>query len=588
MKRLTAALACIVVALFVSLGAGQIPSTMTYQGILTDVGGVPVADGSYPVTFRLYDAVTGGTKVWEETQLVAVFGGVFDVVLGTVVPLNLSFSQPYWITLSVSGGVEMAPRAPLTSTPYSLGARSIADSVVTNRKIAGGTVVRSLAGLTDNVSIVTEGGATVSTTDSTIIINAGAGNAPPSPWTDVSGGITYGAGSVGIGTDPLATFHVGDENRVLFGADTTGLGTRFMWMPDLKALRIGSLDLASASTYWDRDSVGISSIAIGANPRAQGTSAFATGRLTQARGDYSFASGYGTRATGSYSTAFGNGTQARGYGSTTMGSATIAEELYSTAMGFDSEARGRYSTAIGLSTIAGAYGSVAIGRYNVGSGTPTAWTASDPVFEIGIGTALNIRANAVTVLKNGNMGIGTTSPQAPLHVAGQVRIGTIEHIEDGGINELSFYGDIRPVTDNLYDLGTSSFRFNDVYATSGVVNTSDARLKQNVKNLDYGLEAVMKLRPVTFEWKDDAFPEPKLGLIAQEVLGVVPEVVVTHDEKQTEAKDGDGQLVRQENDVLGMYYSDLIPVLIKAVQDQQKIIAALEARMAAMEKDSSR
>ncbi len=668
MKRIAAALSCILLAAMVSMSVSQVPTTMTYQGVLTDATGVPVADGNYSITFRLYDQVSAGTKLWEETQLVAVFGGVFNVVLGSTVPLDLAFGDQYWITMSVNGAAEMTPRTPLTSSAYSLGARTVSDSSVVGQKIATGTVVRSLAGLSDDISIVAEGGAVVTTTDTSIIINAGVGNAMQSPWTSVSSGISYLAGDIGVGTNdvdgkmeifhnsslsdphlllhengndyarlrmqnnngtnywtiasyvasnnansrfniwngasgdlvtvtgdgrvgvnvgisPKVPFHVANNNRVLFGTDTLGSGDKLMWLPDLHAFRVGTVATGAASTYWNVDSIGLYSISLGLNTRAQGFGAFSCGRDTEATNSYAFASGYFTNADGQYSTAMGFNTDALALGSTALGYSTDAEQNYSFAAGYFAEAQAIYSAAIGNSVRAQSFSSMAVGRYNVGGGSATAWNTGDPLFEIGNGTGSSSRSNAVTVLKSGNVGVGTTNPLAPLHVNGQIRLQSVEYIEDGGTNEIACRGDLRPTADNTYDLGTSVLRYDDVFATSGVVNTSDARMKKNVKNLGYGLETVMKLRPVSFEWKDDAFPEPKLGLIAQEVLGVVPEVVATHNVKELEPEDGvgKGQLVRQENEILGMYYSDLIPVLIKAVQDQQKIIADLEARLAKVE-----
>ncbi len=109
---------------------------------------------------------------------------------------------------------------------------------------------------------------------------------------------------------------------------------------------------------------------------------------------------------------------------------------------------------------------------------------------------------------------------------------------------------ILPTTDNTANLGSGSFRFNTVYASTGTINTSDARLKENIQDIPYGMEQIMKLHPVSFTWKDKKGMTPKLGLIAQEVQPVVPNVV-------------------NEDKYLGIYYSDLIPLLIKGVQEQQ-------------------
>jgi hypothetical protein len=102
-----------------------VPSTMSYQGLLSDGGGVPVADGTYALTFNLYDAETDGTLLWTETQsIVQVTGGLFAVVLGSVTPLDVPFDQQYWLGVVVEADPEMVPRTPLTSAPYALATRT--------------------------------------------------------------------------------------------------------------------------------------------------------------------------------------------------------------------------------------------------------------------------------------------------------------------------------------------------------------------------------------------------------------------------------------------------------------------------------
>ena len=101
---------------------GQIPQTMSYQGVLTDANGVPVPDGNYNVTFRLYEGATGGNPLWEEAQLIAATSGIFNVILGRVIPLNLAFDNPYWLGVTVAAGSELTPRIQLTSSAYSLNA----------------------------------------------------------------------------------------------------------------------------------------------------------------------------------------------------------------------------------------------------------------------------------------------------------------------------------------------------------------------------------------------------------------------------------------------------------------------------------
>ena len=88
----------------------QAPQTMSYQGILTDASGAAVEDGTYSITFKLYNVAAGGTPLWEEAQAVSVASGLFNVILGSSSSLNLQFDQPYWLAININSGTELPPR----------------------------------------------------------------------------------------------------------------------------------------------------------------------------------------------------------------------------------------------------------------------------------------------------------------------------------------------------------------------------------------------------------------------------------------------------------------------------------------------
>jgi hypothetical protein len=115
--RLMLLVAVTVVCAFCAATAAP-PETMSYQGVLNDGAGVPVADGTYSLTFKIYDQATGGTALWTETQSVLVEGGIFNVILGSVTALAVPFDDPYWLGTSVAGDPELTPRVELASAPY--------------------------------------------------------------------------------------------------------------------------------------------------------------------------------------------------------------------------------------------------------------------------------------------------------------------------------------------------------------------------------------------------------------------------------------------------------------------------------------
>lgn len=203
-------------------------------------------------------------------------------------------------------------------------------------------------------------------------------------------------------------------------------------------------------------------------------------------------------------------------------------------------------------------------------------------------------------LQNGKIGIGNTTPVYTLDVTGSSRflgnvgiqtaptaktlqvgntqgavlgIGTAEYIQDAGTNILSTSATWTGSSDAIYALGTSAFRWASLWAVDGTINTSDARDKTNIRDMDYGLKEIMKLRGVKYAWKSNPAEGDKLGVIAQEIQKVLPEVVrdweYAIDEKT-------GKATKVPSARLGVMYADIIPVLIKGMQEQQQQIEELK------------
>ncbi len=132
----------------------------------------------------------------------------------------------------------------------------------------------------------------------------------------------------------------------------------------------------------------------------------------------------------------------------------------------------------------------------------------------------------------------------------------------------------------LYSTGASANRFyvglgGTVYATNTTISAiSDQRFKENIQDLDVGLDKIMALKPRKFDWKAGKGKDIKgdRGFIAQEFEQVFPDLI---DEWKDPAPEGEApyKSVRQ----------DLIPVLVKAMQEQQALITDLRARVAALE-----
>ena len=170
---------------------------------------------------------------------------------------------------------------------------------------------------------------------------------------------------------------------------------------------------------------------------------------------------------------------------------------------------------------------------------------------------------------------------------------------DAANSNLKLDGDIVPFggSFSLFDLGnnTATEHWDDVVANA-FIPFSDRKVKKNISPLTYGLKEILQLQPVSYNYTYD-HPEKKnrLGMIAQEVQPIIPEIIKTHDFDADE----NGNIVKQEVEILGMNYMELTPVLIKAMQEMhaqwmesnaelKAEIEALKAENAALKKARKR
>ena len=101
-----------------------VPHLINYQGRLTDTNGAPLTDGAHNITFRIYDALNGGTLLWEGTYSVNTQKGIFNVLLGDISNSGydfstLAFDKPYFLEIKVGEEV-MGPRQQITSSGYAI------------------------------------------------------------------------------------------------------------------------------------------------------------------------------------------------------------------------------------------------------------------------------------------------------------------------------------------------------------------------------------------------------------------------------------------------------------------------------------
>ncbi len=379
----------IITFLLLPLPAWSAPTLITFQGVLSDGSGVPVTD-TLPITFEIFAHQTNGaagTGVWQETHPgVLVTDGVYGVLLGSVntgtLTPDLFASDDLWLEVTVDT-TTLTPRQRVTSVAFAHNADMLdgADS-----------------------------SAYLKTSDTSTTILSGALSLPADGLSVGTDQLVLASGKVGVGTaTPDADLEVNGIDGVLFTGTfesgtipAEGYGDRLMWYPGKAAFRVGY----TTSTHWDDSNIGDYSIAMGFDPMASGEFSTAIGSNTTASNIFATALGSNTTASGSSATAMGSGSTASGSASTTMGLNTIAS--------------GGRSTAMGSYTTAESSDEMVVGRYNTDY-TPLAttfWANLDRLFVIGNGTADDALSDAMVVLKNGNVGFGTSTPTSKLEVAG--------------------------------------------------------------------------------------------------------------------------------------------------------------------------
>ncbi len=412
--------------------------------------------------------------------------------------------------------------------------------------------------------------------------------------------ITADAGAVLInGTDGLVSTGTKGSGVVM----PTGGGTRMVWNPRKGAFRAGS----TFGTMWDDANVGFDSTALGNNNIASGNTSTAFGESNDASGDFSTAFGFSTIASGDFSTAFGNFADAIGNGSTAFGSSD-ANGGGSTAFGNDTNADGITSTTFGKQNTASSFGETTFG---IGATTYTTSTNGAIQFRTAnatdrllvVGNAIDAdndgnvdvgeRSDALVILKNGNTGIGISTPQRKLHVAtglsgvtpfagapfvlessgdayqhfltpntlaatgAGLLFGTPAGAIRGGIvysplaEKLDFRtggNTVRMTLTNAGDVGIGtptpggqlelSLNEGRKPGTNTWTIVSDQRLKYVNGNYTKGLNEILQLKPIRFNYKNNGsrtFEKEVLdtefaGFLAQEVQPLFPEAVGTDDD----------------------------------------------------------
>ena len=251
-----------------------------------------------------------------------------------------------------------------------------------------------------------------------------------------------------------------------------------------------------------------------------------------------------------------------------------------------------------VTSVYGAGGDFVALFQNTTSGTPYGvWikdaatpTAGYPLLNISdsAGTTTYLRvdsSNGNTTLGTGNLIIGTSGKGVTTGSSIPLGFGTNGSTSQATLstsNEFKVTGKITSST-NASDLfagdNGSSAQFSVtntgvIYAQNTTIQSlSDVRLKENIVDAETGLNIISALRPVRFDWKTGYGNDQKnqLGFIAQEVEEIFPEML------------GQWKIKDSEDAYKTIGTTALIPVLVKAIQQQQAMIESLNSKIEALQ-----
>lgn len=152
-------------------------------------------------------------------------------------------------------------------------------------------------------------------------------------------------------------------------------------------------------------------------------------------------------------------------------------------------------------------------------------------------------------------------------------------------------GYIIPETNDLYDLGASTRKWDDIYATNGTIQTSDVRDKKDVNyNIDMYGALFDKLKPVSYKFINGKVGRKHLGLIAQDLrdslseLGIDPIDFAGYIKAlKAESREKPVEDLTEDDYIYGIRYSELHALQVQQIQKLKHYITLLEERIKALE-----
>jgi len=432
--------------------------------------------------------------------------------------------------------------------------------------------------------------------------NSNTANGNQALYSNTTGFVNSASGNKALYSNTTGASNTAEGNQALYN-NTTGTRNTASGDGALYQNTTANYNTATGFQALQTNSTGSYNSASGAQSLFTNT----TGAWNTADGYYSlYANG-----TGNYNTANGGyalGTNTTGVNNTAVGYAAL-----------DNNTGGNYNTAIGYYATNAPNGRLGSNLTNTTAVGANAIVAQNNATAIGA-NAIVTQANSLVLgsiygqnnaTASTKVGIGVTSPEAPLHIRSAntdnyrnaktiiledsintpvIRfqgIGTYSKNfwgisyepftptsgDNAGspVSSLVFYSDFQRPLD-IFESGYTSF-YGEVHADDfygnlhgSIFSSSDARLKKDITPLQNVLPSLKNINGYTYYWKENKDTAQQIGVLAQELQKVYPQLVAT-------AKNG----------MLSVNYQGLVPVLLTAIKEQQVQINDLTMRLEKVE-----
>lgn len=351
-----------------------------------------------------------------------------------------------------------------------------------------------------------------------------------------------------------------------FGQSTTASGSH--------SSAFGNLSTATAFT----------SFSAGSDSHANGAASIALGSGANAQNDYAVAIGHGATTSAESSVALGYNVTASAVAATAMGYRSIASGDYSVAIGYGSLEEGNFSTgtpyyrneAIGIRShvIGNRNKSTGSKSFSIGNNNLSQGTGAFSIGENNISTgdysmALGLFSESVAY---GSFSFGNNTYADGYNTTA---IGSANTVDDSAIADQWNQNNRAFVIGNgFYDIDNAQLTRSDAFTVwfngdatlAGNLNiNSDARLKANIVSLGATLSKLLQIDGKSYTMKKDESKKQKIGLLAQDIEKVFPE------------------LVSESNGIKSVNYQGIVPILINALKEQDEKMKVQQSQIDKLE-----